>query len=97
MSSDTNWRGIIAALSNPAAREVFAEVVLGVDGLPALERLSPSRRRRVVDVLMKSGLVRHGADGRLIETRTSSRTRWRRTPRRRDRRAWIGSSTAGDG
>ena len=68
MSSDTNWRGIIAALSNPAAREVFAEVVLGVDGLPALERLSPSRRRRVVDVLITSGLVRHGAGGRLVET-----------------------------
>ncbi len=53
----TDWRPIVAALTNADARRVFAEVELGrpLDSIGA-DR-SPSRVRRALDALTRAGLV----------------------------------------
>lgn len=56
------WRPVIAALANPDARSVYAEVVLG---LPDAAGLSPKKRERAVTALRAAGLIRVGGDGML--------------------------------
>ncbi|NLF04470.1 MAG: DUF2087 domain-containing protein [Actinomycetales bacterium] len=60
MEHQPDWRPVIAALANPHARELFAQVVLGHSG--AGEGLGAARRRNVVDALVKAGLVRAVGD-----------------------------------
>lgn len=56
-----DWRPIVAALNNPHARRVYAQVVLGDREVAPGEGLSPARRRRVLDTLVTAGLI--GQDG----------------------------------
>lgn len=51
------WRPLVAALANDRAREVFARLTLGESLTEAVARLSPSRRRHVVETLQRAGLV----------------------------------------
>jgi hypothetical protein len=57
------WRRIIAALTNPELRRVYAEVILAEhrDRAP----LAPARRARAVRTLTDAGLVRPGPAGSL--------------------------------
>ncbi|WP_337004257.1 MULTISPECIES: DUF2087 domain-containing protein [unclassified Microbacterium] len=57
MASSDRWRPLIAILANPETRRVAAEVMLGSTLDAATANLSPSRRRRVTDALVRSGLV----------------------------------------
>ncbi|MFB8189618.1 DUF2087 domain-containing protein [Microbacterium sp. NPDC055988] len=55
---DSNgWRPLIAILANPETRRVAAEVMLGSSLETATAGLSPSRRRRVTEAVVQSGLV----------------------------------------
>lgn len=54
------WRAVIAALANPEAQQVYAEVVLG---LPDAAGLSPKKRERAVATLRSAGLIRVAPDG----------------------------------
>jgi hypothetical protein len=56
------WRAVIAALANPDARGVYAEIVLG---LPDAAGLSPKKRERAVATLRSAGLIRTAQDGSL--------------------------------
>ena len=56
-SGDGQWRPLVAALANDRVREVFARLTLGADADTALESLSPSRRRHVVETLRRAGLI----------------------------------------
>lgn len=56
------WRAVIAALANPDARGVYAEIVLG---LPDAAGLSPKKRERAVATLRSAGLIRIAQDGSL--------------------------------
>jgi hypothetical protein len=56
-SPTPEWRPVIAALMNDTARTTYARIVLGEAGSDVLRELSPSRARRVRDVLVSSGLV----------------------------------------
>ncbi|WP_065571514.1 DUF2087 domain-containing protein [Microbacterium oleivorans] len=56
-SGDDKWRPLVAALANDRVREAFARLTLGASADDALEGLSPSRRRHVVDTLQRAGLV----------------------------------------
>ncbi len=49
------WRAVIAALANPDARSVYAEVVLG---LPDAAGLPAKKRERAVATLRSAGLIR---------------------------------------
>jgi hypothetical protein len=51
------WRPLIAVLANPETRRVAAEMMLGSTLESATARLSPSKRRRVTDAVVRSGLV----------------------------------------
>ncbi len=56
------WRGVIAALANETAREVYAQVVIGdTDDLGA--HLSPSRRKHALQTLEKAGLIARTDEG----------------------------------
>lgn len=55
-SGDT-WRPLVAALANDRVREAFAQLTLGASADDALDGLSPSRRRHVVETLQRAGLV----------------------------------------
>lgn len=57
-----HWRPVIAALANDRAREVFARLTVGETVDAALEGLSPSRRRHVVETLRAAGLVTGDVD-----------------------------------
>lgn len=57
-----DWRPIVAALANADARRIFAEIELGgasAVGASAVggDGLSPARRRRALDVLIRVGIV----------------------------------------
>ncbi|MFI8633968.1 DUF2087 domain-containing protein [Microbacterium sp. NPDC077663] len=56
------WRRIVAALANDRAREVFARLTVGETADAALEGLSPSRRRHVIETLRGAGLVTGDGD-----------------------------------
>lgn len=55
--TENSWRGIVAALADDRAREVYAHLVLGGSVDVALAPLSPGRRRRVLDTLQSAGLI----------------------------------------
>jgi hypothetical protein len=57
MNDSHAWRPLIAVLANPETRRVAAEVMLGSSLASATADLSPSRRRRVSEALMQSGLI----------------------------------------
>lgn len=57
MEPSDRWRPLIALLANPETRRVAAEVMLGSTIDSATANLSPSRRRRVTDAVVRSGLV----------------------------------------
>lgn len=54
------WRPLIAILANPQTRRVAAEVMLGATLESATAGLSPSKRRRVTEAVIRSGLVHAG-------------------------------------
>ena len=56
------WRAILAALSDDAAREVYARAVLGESVADALAALAPSRARRVIAALTSASLIVDTAD-----------------------------------
>lgn len=60
MQQSNQWRPLIAILANPETRRVAAEVMLGGTLESATAGLSPSRRRRVIEVMIHSGLVQAG-------------------------------------
>lgn len=64
MADSPQWRPLIAILANPETRRVASRVMLGDALESATEGLSPSRRRRVTEALVRSGLV--DADTRLF-------------------------------
>ncbi|NJI60651.1 DUF2087 domain-containing protein [Microbacterium oxydans] len=57
MEDSHAWRPLIALFANPETRRVAAEVMLGGTLTSAVEGLSPSRRRRVTEAVVQSGLV----------------------------------------
>lgn len=65
--SSNAWRPILAALSNDAARELFAHLVLhGHPGAAEyLDSLSPSRANHVRSALLSAGMMRVDGDGQL--------------------------------
>lgn len=60
MSQPNRWRPLIAILANPETRRVAAEMMLGGTLEAATADLSLSRRRRVTDAVIHSGLVDPG-------------------------------------
>lgn len=54
-SEESAWRAVFAALANETSRGVYADIVRGAPD-PGAE-LSPSRRRRALDSLVKAGLI----------------------------------------
>lgn len=64
-ASENSWRNVIAALANPHTRRLYATLLLGLDDSAVLDSHSPSRRRHVVESLLRTGTVTEGADGRL--------------------------------
>lgn len=61
-----DWRPAVAALANPHVRQVYAQVVLGVQTELLGADLGRSRRRRALDTLTAAGLVRE-VEGRVVE------------------------------
>ena len=57
MSSANDWRPIVAALGNADTRRVFAQVVLGHASDDIGAQLSPSKRKRTIDALVRAGIV----------------------------------------
>lgn len=57
MEDSHAWRPLIALFANPETRRVAAEVMLGGSLPSAVKGLSPSRRRRVTEAVVQSGLV----------------------------------------
>lgn len=51
------WRSVIATLANPDARELLARIVLDSDVNAYLDGHSPSRRRHIVDMAVRAGLI----------------------------------------
>lgn len=58
-----DWRPIVAALNNPYSRRVYAQVVLGQEADDLGAGLNPARRDRVLDSLVKAGLIVRDGDG----------------------------------
>ncbi|MGC5629212.1 DUF2087 domain-containing protein [Georgenia sp. Z1344] len=56
-----DWRPLVAALANPHCRLVFAQIVVGESPDSIGADLGPTRRRRTIDALVRSGLVREEA------------------------------------
>lgn len=79
MSESGGWRPVVAALANPHARQVFAQVVLGHAREQLGQGLGTARTRGVIDTLTKAGLVAE-VDGRL-EVRPEAFTTLLATPR----------------
>ena len=57
MTSSNEWRSLIAILANAETRRVAAELMLGSTLDSATGDMSPSRRRRVIEAVVRSGLV----------------------------------------
>ena len=55
--SPNAWRALVSALADDNAREIYARIVLNQPIEPALDALSPGKRRRVIDALQATGLV----------------------------------------
>lgn len=52
-----DWRPIVAALSNPRTRRVFAGVELGQGADALAEGMTPAQRDQALAALVKSGLI----------------------------------------
>lgn len=61
-----DWRPLVAALANPHARRLWAQVVLGADHEKVGAGMGASRSRRAVAALVDAGLLAE-VDGRLVE------------------------------
>ena len=57
MGNENRWRPLIAILANPETRRIAAQMMLGGSLEEATTGLSPSRRRRATESMMRSGLV----------------------------------------
>lgn len=57
MESSNQWRPLVAILANPETRRVAAELMLGATLESATDKLSPSKRARVSEALVNSGMV----------------------------------------
>lgn len=58
MSADAlDWRPILAVMAKPETRRVVGLLIVGEDPVPFLDAQSPSRRRHIVESLMRSGVV----------------------------------------
>ncbi|MEE6280267.1 DUF2087 domain-containing protein [Georgenia sp. MJ170] len=57
------WRPVVAALGNPHARRVFAQIVLGHDPEAVGRELGGARRRHALDALLGAGIVREHDGG----------------------------------
>lgn len=51
------WRPLIAILASPETRRVAAQIMLGANLDAVTEGLSPSKRLRVIEAVVNSGLV----------------------------------------
>lgn len=65
MTGSNGWRTVIAMLANPDTRHVMARMMLGDDLASATHELGPSKRRKVMRSMQRSGLV--GADGLIVD------------------------------
>lgn len=65
--SPNAWRALVSALADDSAREVYARIVLDTSVEPALDALSPGKRRRVLDSLREAGLISPDGAGWRIE------------------------------
>jgi len=66
MATDSNgWRNVIAVLANPDTRHTMARMMLGDDLDSATHEFAPSKRRKVMRSMQRSGLI--GADGLIID------------------------------
>lgn len=63
MGDQPDWRPVVAALSNPHAREVFAQITLGHETEDLGAGLGSARRRGVLTSLVKADLVRETDGG----------------------------------
>ena len=61
-------RRIAAILANPDLRIAYAEIVLAQTGSPAASRLSPARRKKALESLLRSTLIEHSDNGELVAT-----------------------------
>ena len=59
---DPAWRPLVAALGNPHAREVYAQIVLGHEEIGP--GLGSARRRKIRDPLLATGRVAAAAGDR---------------------------------
>lgn len=57
MENSNAWRPLIAVLAHPETRRVVAELMLGTTLETATEGLSPSRRRRATEAIVRSGII----------------------------------------
>lgn len=57
MTRSHQWRPVIAVLANPETRHVASQLMLGGTLESATAGLSPSKRRRVTEALVRSGLI----------------------------------------
>lgn len=64
-ADELRWRAVMAALSNPHVRHIFAELELGAPLEAVGKEMGASRRRRALTTLRKSGLV-HDVDGETV-------------------------------
>lgn len=64
MTSSNGWRTVIAVLANSDTRHAMARMMLGDDLTSATHELAPSKRRKVMRSMQRSGLV--GADGLIV-------------------------------
>lgn len=58
MNGTNEWRAVIGALANPELRGLLAKLMLGEDVAADLESRAPSRRTKLREGLLRSGLVR---------------------------------------
>ncbi len=61
-----DWRPLVAALANPHARWLWAQVVLGAEPEEVGAGMGASRRRRAVAALVDAGLLAE-VDGRRVD------------------------------
>lgn len=65
--SPNAWRALVSALADDNARDIYARIVLNQPIEPALDVLSPGKRRRVIDTLHAAGLVSFDGEAWRIE------------------------------
>ncbi|MDR6690981.1 hypothetical protein J2X55_001893 [Microbacterium sp. 1154] len=65
--SPNAWRALVSALADDNARDIYARIVLNQPIEPALDALSPGKRRRVIEALQAAGLVSFDGEAWRIE------------------------------